>query len=179
MNHSCEIHDPIDVEERKKLNSPDAIQFVLTLFTFFGSLLLKLKYTNCSWDWDLWVDIMFYGSLVWLAFLFITMVVKFKNTGVRKYLKYLDIFFFLFHIAMWVWLVVIISKDEYFNKCSDPVDIFGFAYLILGAIAMVMIGVILLGACCGKLSPKSTVSTGMDRVIYDNADEDVDFNPYQ
>lgn len=176
--HNCEVHDPIDVEDRRKLNAPDAVQLLLTCYTFFGSLLLKLKHTNCGWKWDLWVDMMFYGSIIWLAFLLITMVAKFKNTGLKKFVKYLDIFFFLFHIVMWVWLVIIVWKDEYFEACSDPVDLFGFVYLILGGIAALMIVLSLFGMCCGLLRPKESIGTGTDRGVYDY-DDDVDFNPYQ
>ena len=49
MNHSCDYHEPIDVYSRSKMRSPDAIQLILTLFTFLGTLLLKLKYTKCDW----------------------------------------------------------------------------------------------------------------------------------
>ena len=55
---------------------------------------------------------------------------------------------------MWVWLFWLYWKDEYFKQCSDPVDLFGFVYLILGGIAILMIFISLLGFICGKLTPK-------------------------
>lgn len=102
----------------------------------------------------MWLDIMLYGSMIWLAFLLITMIIKFKNMGVNRFVKYLDIFFFIFHIAMWIWLVIIIRIDEFYDKCSDPVNLFGFVYLILGLIGVGMICVYLLGWCFGKMTPK-------------------------
>ena len=153
MNYSREYHD-IDVQQRAKIRSPDAIQLIITLFTFIGALLLKTKYTNCGWKWDLWVDIMLYGSMFWLAFLLLTMIISFKNKGLKRFVKYLDVFFFIFHIAMWTWLVVIHWKNEFHDKCSTPVDLFGFVYLILGLIGILMIVFLLLGFCFGKLSPK-------------------------
>lgn len=78
---------------------------------------------------------------------------------------------------MWIWLVIIMSKREWLEECSDPVDLFGVAYLILGAIGIFMIGVGILGWVCGLVTPKPKIGTGIDRGIYD-ATEDVDFNPY-
>ncbi len=176
--HNCEVHNPIDIENKKKLNAPDAVQLLLTLYTFLGTLIIKLKYLDCGWKWDLWIDIMFYGSIVWLAFLLITMIAKFKSSSIRAFVKYLDIFFFIFHLAMWIWLVVISSKSEYFDACSDPVDLFGFVYLVLGGICVLMVALSLFGFCCGMLRPKDNIGTGVDRGVYDY-DDDVDFNPYQ
>ena len=84
-HHQCEIHDPIDVENRRKLRSPHAIQLILTLYTFLSALFLKLHYTNCGWKWDLWIDFMLYGSLVWLVYLCLTLVIQFKSISLRKY----------------------------------------------------------------------------------------------
>lgn len=78
---------------------------------------------------------------------------------------------------MWVWLVVIFTKKEWLEKCSDPVDLFGMVYFILGAIGIFMIGVAILGWICGLVTPKPKIGTGLDRGIYD-ATDDVDFNPY-
>lgn len=154
MNHSCDYHEPIDVTQRKKLQSPDAIQLILTLFTFLGSLIIRLKYLNCSWEWSIWINIMLYGSLIWLAFLLLSIVVKYRNKGLQRFIQYLDLLFFAFHIAMWVWLVIIYSDDEWHNKCSDPVDHFGLVYLILGAIALFMLAIAIFGFICGFLTPR-------------------------
>ena len=169
-----------DQVEREKLRAPDAIQLIITLFLFIGSLVLKLKYTNCSWKWQLWIDITFYGAMVWLAYLLITLVGKFKNRKIRYYMKILDYFWFLFHIVMWVWLVAIVWKDEYMDKCSEPVDLFGVAYLILGALAVLMILVAIIGAIIGLVRPKESVHTDLASGVYHDPayDDDLDFNPY-
>ena len=116
--------------------------------------------------------------MVWLAFLLLTMIISFKNKGLKRFVKYLDVFFFIFHIAMWIWLLVILFKDELYDKCSTPVNLFGFVYLILGLIALILVVFLILGFCFGKLTPKQSIGTGLDRGIYDTGD-DVDFNPYQ
>lgn len=83
----CNIKEGIDIEERERLRAPDAAQLILTIYTFVGTLLLKIKYTNCVWDWLIWVDILFYGSLVWLAYLLISLVGKYKDRNVRYFFK--------------------------------------------------------------------------------------------
>ena len=50
MKNSLDYHAPVDVYARNKMRSPDAVQLLLTLYTFLGSLLLKIKYTNCKWN---------------------------------------------------------------------------------------------------------------------------------
>ena len=55
---------------------------------------------------------------------------------------------------MWIWLLVILFKDELYDKCSTPVNLFGFVYLILGLIALVLVFFLILGFCFGKLTPK-------------------------
>lgn len=177
MQHSCNYHEPIDVYARNKMRSPDAIQLILTLYTFLGSLLLKLKYTNCNWNCQLWINIMLYGSLIWLAFLLLSIIVKYRNRDLSRFVKYLDLLWFGFHIAMWLWILYLFGKKEWLDKCSDPVDHFGVVYVVLGAIGMFLILVSILGCICGLLTPRPKIGTGENRSLY-NASGDVDFNPY-
>ena len=117
---------------------------------------------------------MLYGSMVWLAFLLITLAVRFKSQALRKYVNYMDLFFFLFHIGMWLWLVYIWLDEEWFEQCSDPVNLFGFVYLVLGFVALLMLAISLCGCVIGRL--RKDDEDGL-RGLYDT--EDVDFDPYQ
>ncbi len=176
----CNIKEGIDIEERDKLRAPEAIQFVITLYFFLGSLLLKWKYQNCGWEWKIWVDFVFFGSLIWLAYLLITLVGKYKSRDLRSFFRYVDIFWFVFLVAMWIWLVVIIAKDEYFDKCNDAVDLFGTVFLVLGSLAFLLVLIGLIGVVFKLIRPKDNISTNAHDVAFqNNYDEDVDFNPYQ
>ena len=178
--HHTEFEESTDLQDRERLRAPDAIQTLITLFLFFSTLLLKLKYTSCSWDWQLWIELQFYGSLVWLTYLLITLVGKFKSRNLRYYMKYLDYFWFLFHIGMWIWLVVIMWRDQYLEKCSEPVDMFGVVYLILGGLAGVIVIFGLLGGLFGLVRPKDSINTDIGRGVYHDPayDDNLDFNPY-
>lgn len=120
---------------------------------------------------------MLYGSLIWLAFLLLSIIVKYRNRELSKFVKYLDLLWFMFHIAMWIWLIYIMGKKEYIGACSEPVDLFGVVYLILVAIGIFLMIVGILGWVCGLLTPKPKITTGEGRALY-NATDDVDFNPY-
>ena len=170
----CEIKDHIDLESRRGLRAPDTTQLVLTLYTFLGTLLIKLQHLGCGgWKWSLWVDFVFFGSLVWLAYLLISLVGKYKSANLQSFFRVLDYFFFAFHLAMWIWLVVVFARGEFLG-CSAPVDMFGTVYLVLGALAALLLLLSLHGWAFSLCRPKD--STNQRWGLYDN---DVDFNPYQ
>ncbi len=171
----CEIKDHVDIESRRGLRAPDTTQFILTIYTFLGTLLIKLEHLNCGgWKWALWIDFVFFGSLVWLTYLLISLVGKYKSANLQAYFNLLDYFFFAFHLAMWIWLVVIFAKNEYLG-CSAPVDMFGIVYLVFGCLALLLLVLSLFGWVFSLLRPKDSVSQQLGG-FYDN---DVDFNPYQ
>ena len=78
---------------------------------------------------------------------------------------------------MWVWLFLIWLKEEYFNTCSDPVNLFGFVYLVIGGIGVAMLFISLFGMCIGRMRKGNTDYYGVDNGLYDTGD--VDFDPYQ
>ncbi len=86
----------------------------------------------------------------------------------------MDLFFFAFHAIMWTWLLIIWWKKEYFKQCSDPVNLFGFVYLVLGAIAFLMLVISMFGCLIGRFRNDESLEA---RGLYDT--EDVDFDPYQ
>ncbi len=171
----CEINDHVDIENRRGLRAPDATQFVITLYTFLGTLLIKLYHLNCAgWKWGLWIDFVFFGSLVWLAYLLISLVGKYKNANLQSYFNLLDYFFFAFHLAMWIWLIVIFSKSEYLG-CSAPVDMFGIVYLVFGALSALLLIFSVIGRVFSLFRSSDSANQRLGG-LYDN---DVDFNPYQ
>ena len=73
---------------------------------------------------------------------------------------------------MWIWLIVIFAKKQFLG-CSDPVDMFGIIFLVLGALAA-LVGVLgILGGLWTLVRP----SDRANKAAFYN--EDVDFNPYQ
>jgi len=140
-----------------------------------GTLLIKLQHLTCSsWKWSIWVDFVFFGSLIWLAYLLVSLVGKYKSANLQAYFNLLDYFFFAFHLAMWIWLVVIFAKQQYLG-CSAPVDMFGIVYLVLGALGALLLLLNIVGGLFSLCRPKDSVNQKFGGAF----DNDTDFNPYQ
>ena len=169
----CEIKNYVDVEAKQHFQSSEAAQFVLTLYAFLGTLLIKINYLGCGgWQWKIWVDFVFFGSLLWLAVILIISIGKYKNPNFRLFLRILDFAYFAFLLAAWIWLVVLFGKKEFLG-CSDPMDMFGIIFLVMGGLAVVVLVLGVLGWVWSLLRPSDNSNRG---AIYN---EDVDFNPYQ
>lgn len=67
------------------------------------------------------------------------------------------------------------------NKCSEPVNLFGIVYLVLGALAAIMVAFALLGLLFSLIRPKDKITNKLGEGVYHdtNYDQNVDFNPYQ
>lgn len=169
----CEIKNYVDVESKRGFSASDALQFVLTLYLFLGSLIIKIFYLGCGgWQWKLWIDFVFFGSLLWLAFLFVTSIGRYKNPNVQHFFTILEWLYFAFLLGLWVWLIVIFALKQFLG-CSDPVDMFGIILLVLGALAAIVAIFGIVGGLWTLIRP----SDSSNRAAFYN--DDVDFNPYQ
>ena len=167
-----EIKNYVDVEAKRKFDPSNAAHLVLTLYFFLGTLLIKIKYLGCGgWQWKIWIDFVFFGSIIWLAYLLIMSIGKYRNENLTFFFRLLDYVYFAFLLAMWIWLVVLFAKKQYLG-CSDPTDMFGIICLVLGALALLLLALGIIGKIWTWLRPsdKSTPAFYND---------DVDFNPYQ
>ena len=168
-----DVKNYLDVEAKRRFRPSDAAQFVITLYAFLGTLLIKIKYLGCGgWQWKMWIDFVFFGSIIWLAYLLILTVGKYRNPNLNFFFKILDLVFFAFLLAMWIWLVVIFAKKQFLG-CSDPTDMFGIIFLVFGAIVLLLFAFGILGWIWTKLRPND--SPHLAAFYNDN----VDFNPYQ
>jgi len=54
------------------------------------------------------------GCAVWLAYIIMTLVIRFKNKAVRQFMAYIDWINTAFHLAMNIWANIIYwgKKDE-------------------------------------------------------------------
>ena len=82
-------NDLHDVEPRRKFRSADAGHLIFTYITIVCSGLLYWKNNECG-DYKFWNSWMLFGCIVWLTYLIMTLVVKFRSRGVRSFLNYLD-----------------------------------------------------------------------------------------
>lgn len=107
------LHNPneFDVEPRRKFTASEAGQFIITLLLLIFSGKLLKDGPDCS-QLGTWNSIIFYGSIAWIVYLVITLVVQFRNEAMRLFLGYVDYLFVLFLAVLWVWnLFIYNSKD--------------------------------------------------------------------
>lgn len=166
----------VEIEDKKGLKQGEAAQFILTLYCLVSATIIKLKYFECDWNNKLWIEFMFFGNLIWLFYLLLMSISKYKDRFIRKFFQIIDVFAFLFHLIMWVWLVIMIKKGNFYTKCNLAVDHFGKIYYILGIIGVVILLCGLIGFIFKLLKPKNNMNLGLNKMsVYDN---DGDFNPY-
>ena len=163
----------LDVEHRSEIKAGEMGQLVFSLWTFISSLLIKTKWSHYTSEYSLWVEIMFYGSLIWVAFLLLSMVGKYKDRTIRGFMKMMAWVFFAFHIAMWGWLIHLWYKnksEKHFQNKNKAGDLFASIYLIMGLILVIIAVVGLLAWVFTKFSKKTAFE---DRIL-DNLGEDQD-----
>lgn len=78
--------EPTDLEDRKKLRAVDAAQLIITLYLFTGAALLKSLFVGCNDDGQIWLECMFFGNLLWMFHLLISLIGKYKSEAIRKFL---------------------------------------------------------------------------------------------
>lgn len=79
--------EPTDMEERRSLRSVDTAQLIITGSLFVGAFLLYDYFDNCNIKGKTWFQVMLYGTLFWLFFLFTTLVGKYKNKIIRFFFR--------------------------------------------------------------------------------------------
>ena len=78
---------------------------------------------------------------------------------------------------MWIWLMYLVCKDKWLNKCTEPVDMFAIIYLIIWGLFLVGCLLSVFGLLMMCLRPKQTSETKIGGGLYHD-DDNVDFNPY-
>ena len=86
--------------------------------------------------WSLWLYVLFFASMIWMVFLFITSVIQFRNPRTRSFVNSLDWLFFLFHFGMFIW-----ANINYFHSTSlvEAETYWVLIYLICGYIGVLAV----------------------------------------
>ena len=168
----------LDVEQRSDIHPGDMGQLVFSIWTFICALLIKTKYPHNSEEFSLWVEIMFYASLIWIAFLLLSIVGRYKDRTIRGFFKIITMLFFVFHIAMWGWLIhlYVVNKEEnHFIDANRAGDMFAELYLMFGALLAL---IALIGIIAWIFSRFSKTSNFEDRILDNLGEDDEEFHIY-
>ena len=126
------IHsDNYDLKPKRKFQSAEAGQLVFSVLCLICAGYL-MKQNNCG-HYEIFNYVLFFGSLVWVVYLLITLVLHFKDKGTRRLLIAMDWVFIGFHLLMFVWANVLFW--HYSNSCSSEWDFWVLTYLVFGYIA--------------------------------------------
>ena len=168
----------LDLEQSSEIQAGDMGQLVFSIWTFICSLLIKTKFPHNSSEYSLWVEIMFYASLIWIAFLLLSIVGRYKDRTIRNFFKIVTMLFFAFHIAMWGWLIHLWHKNKeenHFVNSNKAGDMFSSIYLILGLILAI---VALIGIIAWLFSKFSKKSNFEDRIVDNLGEDDEEYHIY-
>ena len=118
-----------DVEPKRKFTSSEAAQVVFTFICLLNSALLCSKDNSNTYQPLMYF--LFFGTLIWMVYLILTLVVHVKNKSLRSMMSYLDVFYWLFHFIIFIWVCVsYYRRDEFLEDW----DLWVFTYIIFGFI---------------------------------------------
>jgi len=71
--------------------------------------------------------------MIWFVYLITSLTGKYKDKMIRQLFCLLDVFFYFFHLGMYLWVGILYGKGLILsgNLCSDDIDFFAETYIIL------------------------------------------------
>lgn len=124
-----------DLEPKRKLSSSDSAQLIFSAIVLINSAIVLRRHRNtqqCD-RFAVWNQVLLVGSLAWIVYLLLTLIIQFKNKGMILLLATMDWIFIAFHLCMFVWGCVLYF--HFSNTCSESWNFWVLIYLIFGFIA--------------------------------------------
>ena len=151
-----------DLEPKRKFSSSDSAQLVFSALVLINSaVVLHHQYGTPDCDhYKVWNWILLIGSLIWLVYLFLTLIIQFRNKGMVLLLATMDWIFILFHMTMFVWGCVLFF--HYSNTCGKQWDYWVLIYLIFGFIASAAIFCVLFMGMFRKMNKNAYIKSNPD-----------------
>ena len=133
-----------EVEAKRKLTPADGAHVFFTLIFLVGSYLVKTHYpTECSASLDVGLDVLFYGLLLWMTYLLITLVPRYKNQGLRFFFNLLDLIYAFFHLSLFLFNTIELSDSD--NDCGEKAPELQFFMLLYVVVIGITLSIVFLG----------------------------------
>jgi hypothetical protein len=133
-----------EVEAKRKLTPADGAHVFFTLIFLVGAYLIKTRYpTDCDVSLDVGLDVLFYGLLLWITYLLITLVPRYKNQGLRFFFNLLDLIYAFFHLSLFIYNVVELSDED--NDCNIRAPELQFFTLLYVVVVGITLSIVFLG----------------------------------
>jgi len=107
-----------EVEAKRKMTPADGAHIFYTMIFLAGSYMAlnTAPVAQCSVNLTLFAQILFYGEMIWMTYLVITLVPRYKNQGLRLFFNLLDLFYGLYHLALFTYAGYIFYSPQ--NDCA-------------------------------------------------------------
>ena len=105
-----------EIQAKRKLHSADGAHIFFTLIFLAGSYMALNSSTNttCNVNLQVVIEALFYGQLIWMTYLIITLFPRYKNESLRLIFNLLDMLYGCYHLAL-----VIYASIQFFHKKND------------------------------------------------------------
>ena len=120
-----------DVEPKRRLKAGESWQIIFCVLVLINSGYL-IYYSNCA-HYGIFNMVLFFGTLIWLIFLLLTVAIQFKNKGTRSLFTVANWIFLVFNLGLFIWANVLYWHFK--NSCDKNWDFWVFIYLVFGYIA--------------------------------------------
>ena len=133
-----------EVEAKRKLTPADGAHVFFTLIFLTGAYLVKTRYsTDCSVDLAVGLDVLFYGLLLWMTYLLITLVPRYKNQGLRFFFNLLDLIYAFFHLSLFLYSSILLGDAD--NDCRTRAPELQFFTLLYVVVIGITLSIVFLG----------------------------------
>lgn len=151
----CELKRHTDIVARRALGSSEAAQLVTCFYLTLTTYHLQSQRGRCEGSSPaVWTASVFYLALARFAQLMATAVAKHKRRKTDVLFGVLGGFFASGLMGLWLWLLALWARDDYFGVCSEAHDLFGFVYLAGGAFMAFVVVLHAVGLLFRLIRPK-------------------------
>ena len=155
-----------DVEPKRKLRSGETSQLMFVVLTLINSGYL-VQQAECP-HYRVWNLLAFFGSLVWLVFLLLTLVLRFRNKGTQNLFHTAEWIFVLYNVGLFVWANVLYWRWD--NNCERCWDFWVFIYILIGYVAVATFILMSISAAIRSLAMRSRAHKYTDGVKHPEYD---------
>ncbi len=133
-----------EIEAKRKLRASEGAHFFYTLIFLVSTGLIQIKYNNfqCNVDYNLLINLFFYGLVIWATYILITILPRYKNPAIKIFFNFLDICFGIYVFGLYIYALVLFYSSD--NDCEQKAPIYAFFIEIFLIVNTVVFSVLLL-----------------------------------
>ena len=115
-----------EIEAKRKLRASEGAHFFYTLIFLVATGLIQIKYNDsqCGVDFNLIINLFFYGLVIWATYILITILPRYKNPAIKIFFNFLDICFGIYVLGLYIYALVLYFSDA--NDCDVKAPIYAF-----------------------------------------------------